>query len=116
MPDRRRLASLLRRHYDIDATSIAPGERGTVAETYVVRTADARFFAKLVRHSRYADGLDTALPIHHALAEAGIDSIGRPIATLDGDLLVRLERHLLVVLEFLDGVWTEDYPFARSSS
>jgi spectinomycin phosphotransferase len=111
MPERQRLTSLLRRRYGVVATSIAPGERGTVAETYVVQTADARYFAKLVPFSRYADGLEMSLPIHRALAEAGIDSIGRPIATLDGDLLVRLERHFLVVLEFLDGVWTEDYPF-----
>lgn len=24
---------------------------------------------------------------------------------------MRLERHFLVVLDFLDGMWTEDFPF-----
>jgi len=102
---------LLRRHYGLEPTAVRPGERGYVAETWVVETADEMYFAKLIPISRYSTNIVAALPVQKELHDGGLREMSYPIPTLDGGLSATLENHILVVNNFIDAEWTFDYPF-----
>ena len=109
--DGTRLISLLSDAYGIQVDNLEPGERGTVAETWVVASPVGRFFVKSVPVGRYSTLLGRAVPIQARLWDAGYIQMNRPIATTSGTLTVEMGTHILVVYDCIDGVATNDYPF-----
>jgi hypothetical protein len=91
----RELSGHLQSHYGIETTSIRPGVRGFVAETYVVEAADATYFVKYIPISRYSVNVEAGLSIQEELYEGGIEQMSRPVPTASGDLSVRLPDRLL---------------------
>jgi spectinomycin phosphotransferase len=104
------LAALLERAYGLVADSIEVGERGTVAQTWVVRSRDAQRFVKLIPESRYSVNLEAGLPVQLALRDAGITEVPRPITSVDGRLSIRTDGALLAVYEYVNARHTRDFP------
>jgi spectinomycin phosphotransferase len=102
---------LLDRHFGLRPTSIRPGERGYVSETWVVETAGEMYFAKLIPISRYSANIVAALPVQKELHDGGLREMSYPIPTRNGALSATLENHILVVNNFIDAEWTFDYQF-----
>jgi len=106
-----KLEEILAQHYGFTIRNITPGPRGFVATTYIIDTLDARYFAKVVKVSRYSANIEAGLPVLQELRAAGIDQINYPIPAKDGCLSMTFEGHMLVVYNFIEGEWTFDYDF-----
>jgi spectinomycin phosphotransferase len=106
-----KLAEIITRHYGFKIDKIMPGPRGFVALTYIIDTPDARYFAKVIKISRYSENIESGLPVLHELREEGIDQINYPVPTSDGRLSVTFDGNMLILYNFIDGEWTFDYNF-----
>src|SRR5687767_2799121 len=109
--DSARIRSILDSAYGIQLETMEPGERGTVAETWVVRSRQGSFFVKAVPVGRYSDLLERSLPSQVRLWDAGFTQMSRPIPATSGALSTPLDGHLVVVYDLVDGIATNDYPF-----
>jgi Ser/Thr protein kinase RdoA (MazF antagonist) len=105
------LKEIISRNYGFKITNITPGPRGFVAETYIIDTSNERYFAKVVKISRYSENIEAGLPALIELHEAGFDQISYPIATIDQQLSVKFDGSILTLYNFIEGEWTFDYDF-----
>ena len=88
-----------------------PGDRGTVAETWIVRAGDLSRFVKAIPTGRASVPVERSMPLQARLWDAGFTSMARPVATTDGRLTTVAGDHTVVVHELIDGVATADVPF-----
>ena len=105
------IRSLLAADHGIDAGDVVPGERGTVAETWVASGPRGRWFVKVVPIGRDSPALERSLPVQDRLWSVGFRQMARPVAAVDGSLSVRRGGHVVAVFDWIDGVATQDYPF-----
>ncbi len=106
-----KLEEIIARHYGFKIDNITPGPRGFVALTYIIDTPNARYFAKVIKISRYSENIEAGLPALQELRESGIDQINYPIPTSDSRLSVTFDGNMLILYNFIDGEWTFDYDF-----
>lgn len=108
-----RLEQTLSQQYGLRVENITPGPHGFVAETFIIDTHRGRYFAKLVRISRYAENIRASLPLLLELRALGVDQINYPIPTIERQLSVIFDGYLLVLFNYIDGAWTFDYDFEQ---
>lgn len=106
-----KLEEIISQHYGFTIQNITPGPRGFVALTYIIDTPAERYFAKVIRISRYSENIEAGLPILRELYESGIGQINYPIPATNGRLSVTFDGNILIVYNFIDGEWTFDYDF-----
>lgn len=95
------LPDLLRTHWQLQATSVRPLGGGMNSATAVVTSDDQRWVAKWVAGAGSAGFLHGAR-IASRLADAGLRS-GRPLPTVDGELVAVVPGGALALLAFVHG-------------
>lgn len=84
----------------IKQTTAAP--RGFVAETFVLTTAEASYFCKLIEKPLFIPKIKQSLPVLETLYAHGFTQLNYPIRTADGRLWVETEQALIVLFNYID--------------
>ena len=104
-----KLHEYLESQYMIKIRSITKGERGFVAETFVVTTdSDTKYFCKVAEKKSNTDNIPSSLPVLLHLEKLGIDQINYPIRDKDNNLHSIYLNHYCVLFNFIDATWTYD--------
>jgi len=99
-----RLLDFVKQKYGLDISDITPAKRGYYGETWRLDN----YFAKL-DYSYHKEVYRKSIPVVEFMCDAGIDSISRPVKSLEGHLCSDFEDAVLGLFYWIEGDNVQNY-------
>ena len=100
--------------YGLMVTGVQAMPRGFYGETWAIKTAEGRYFCKIVRYGAHQKRYRQSFTTLWALQKAGLTCVPRVIAPVEGNALwAAFQGGTLGLFSMVEGVHLEDPPFVE---